>query len=64
MTVTGSLVHANVATKEPTLTDAAEDVVEDAHAVQPEVSARRTGANTTVTLATTARTQEVSARHA
>ena len=64
VTVTDSLAHANDATAEDTLTDAVEDVAEDVHAVQLEVNACRTGADVTVALTVSARTQEVSARHA
>ena len=60
----GSLAHANVATEEATLAEAVEDVAEDVHVVQIEVSARHTRADATATLMATARTQEVSARHA
>ena len=64
MTLTDSLAHANIATTEVILTDAVEEETEDVHAVQPEVNARRTGADATVILTATARTREVSVRHA
>ena len=61
----GSSAHAkSIATEEVILTDVAEDVAEDVHVVQLEVSARHKEADDTATLTAIARTRGENVKHA